>query len=323
MTMIALVFGGCAEAAGLRVLKTAGGRVGVWYPTATPATPGRLGPFDVEYAFNAAPTAGRWEPVLLSHGNSGRFRNHHLTAGALADAGFVVISPQHSADHYIGGNATAGAMSLRIGELRRALEAVAADPVLGPTVDRTRVHAVGYSLGGATVMAAAGAEIDLKAAEAHCEIHGDEDAAFCDPPPLHWRLWQKLRNRVSFKEMPDRFFIQPFVNGSVAVVAPIGQGLKFPPKRFAAAQALVIAIEGDEIAQPRFHAAAIASALPPGRLAALHTVPGHHYAFIAPFAERVTSKEHIPVAIDPEGFDRTTFIDRVNGLLARFFRPAN
>lgn len=323
MATLVLVPPGWAEAAGLRVLETAGGKVGIWYPTDTAPTPGRLGPFDVEYAFDAPPKPGRRPPVLVSHGNGGRFRNHHLTAGVLADAGFVVIAPQHSADHYIGGNATAGAMGLRIEELRRALEAVAADPVFGPTVDRRRVHAVGYSLGGATVMAAAGADIDLKAAEAHCEAHGDEDAAFCDPPPLVWRLWQRFRNRVSFEEMPDRFSVKPFVNGSVAVVAPIGQGLKFSQERFDAASALVIAIEGDVIAQPRFHAAAIASALPPERLAALHTVRGHHFAFIAPFAERVTSRENIPVAIDPEGFNRAAFIDRVNVLIVRFFRRAN
>lgn len=48
----------------------------------------------------------------------GRFRNHQLTAGALADAGFIVIPPQHSADHRIGNSATAGAVAVRIEALR-------------------------------------------------------------------------------------------------------------------------------------------------------------------------------------------------------------
>lgn len=96
-----------------------------------------------------------------------------------------------------------------------------------------------------------------------------------------------------------------------------------PPERFAAARALVIAIDGDEIAQPRFHAAAIASALPSRRLAGMISVPGHHFAFIAPFAERVTDKEYIPVAVDPEGFDRAAFIRDVNARLVRFFRRIN
>ena len=53
------------------------------------------------------------------------------------------------------------------------------------------------------------------------------------------------------------------------------------------------------------------------------SLPGHHFAFIAPFAKRVVDDESIPVTIDPEGFDRHTFIRDVNARLVRFFRPAN
>ncbi len=88
----------------------------------------------------------------------------------------------------------------------------------------------------------------------------------------------------------------------------------------AASRALVIAIGGDVIARPRFHASAIASALPADRLAGFVTVPGHHFAFIAPFAKRATDNEHIPVAINPEGFDRDAFIRRVNRLIVGFLR---
>ena len=316
---LALALAGSAEATGFRQLESAGESVGVWYPTETAATRGRLGPFDVEYAFDAAPAPGPWPPLLLSHGNSGLFRNHHLTAAALAEAGFVVIAPQHGADHRIGGGSTAGAMALRIEELRRALEAVRADALLGPTLDLTQIHALGYSLGGATVIAAAGAGIDLGAVETHCDAHGDDDAVFCEPPPLWWRIVQRIRKPVSIEDMPDRFFVEPFVDGSIAVVAPIGQGLEIVSDDFVATRVLVVAIEGDRIAQPHFHAEALAAALPPARLADFVSVPGHHYAFIAPFPEWLTSKEDIPVARDPQGFDRPSFIDQVNRLLGEFF----
>lgn len=122
--------------------------------------------------------------------------------------------------------------------------------------------------------------------------------------------------------MPNWFSISPFVNGLVAVVAPIGQGLEIVPERFAASQVLVVAIEGDQIAQPRFHAEAIAAAVPPEQFAGIISVPGHHYAFIAPFSERVTDKEDIPVVKDPEGFDRAAFINRVNAEIVDFFAAA-
>ena len=316
---LALALSGCAEAVGFRVLEAAGGTIGVWYPTEASNTRGRLGPFDVEYAFDAAPMPGRWPPVLLSHGNSGRFRNHHPTAEALASMGFIVIAPQHSADHRIGGSATAGAVALRIDELRRALEVVGKDAALSPTLDIAHVHAIGYSLGGATVIAAAGAGVDLDAAEAHCAAYGDEDATFCDPPPFLWRLWQWMRKPVSLEDMPNRFFVEPFVNGSVAVVAPIGQGLAIDSERFASPRVLVIAIEGDKIAQPRFHAEAVAAALPPERLSGFVSVSAHHFAFIAPFPERLTAKKDIPIAKDPEGFDRPAFIEGINARLVVFF----
>ena len=43
------------------------------------------------------------------------------------------------------------------------------------------------------------------------------------------------------------------------------------------------------------------------------------FAFIAPFAKRVTDNEDIPVARDPLGFDRTKFISDLNEELIEFF----
>ena len=45
------------------------------------------------------------------------------------------------------------------------------------------------------------------------------------------------------------------------------------------------------------------------------TVQGHHYAFIAPFPKWLTDKEDIPVAKDPEGFNRPAFLQTVNEII--------
>jgi hypothetical protein len=45
----------------------------------------------------------------------------------------------------------------------------------------------------------------------------------------------------------------------------------------------------------------------------------HHFAFIAPFPKWLTDSENIPVAKDPEGFDRQAFIDNVNQDIVGFF----
>ncbi len=322
-TIVLLCASVLSKAAGFHFIESDELTMGIWYPSKVQEEQHRLGPFDVTYALNGKISEGKYQPVLLSHGNSGRWRNHHLTAKALADSGYIVIAVQHSADHLIGGGNTAGAMALRIEQLRQALNIVRMDSVFSEKLDLSRVHGLGYSLGGATVLAAAGAEINLESAESHCATYPGEDAAFCESPPILWRLYQRLRNPVSIRKKPDQFHVEPFINGLTAVIAPIGQGLEIAPERFDALKVLVIEIEGDLIAQPRFHAKNIVAILPAKKLADSLSVPGHHYAFIAPFADRVKSKENIPVAVDPEGFDRRSFIKRVNSFIVKFFKQSN
>ena len=92
-----------AEAAGFREMSVDDLNLGVWYPSDTSPSRQRLGPFDVEIAKNVPIRAGKYEIVLFSHGNGGSYRNHHLTTRTLADAGFIVVAPQHEADYLVGG----------------------------------------------------------------------------------------------------------------------------------------------------------------------------------------------------------------------------
>ena len=99
-----LVLGGnSATAAGFREIVAGNVALGVWYPSDAPTAAQRLGPFEIELARDAPARAGKHPIILFFHGNSGFYRNHHLTVQALADAGFVVIAPQHEADYLMGG----------------------------------------------------------------------------------------------------------------------------------------------------------------------------------------------------------------------------
>ena len=94
-----------ALAAGYKMVKTDDLQIAVFYPSDSPEKAKRLGPFDVQLSFNAPLSMHKkYQPILLSHGNNGRPRNHHLSAKALADAGFIVIAPLHTLDHLIGGD---------------------------------------------------------------------------------------------------------------------------------------------------------------------------------------------------------------------------
>lgn len=311
-----------AVAAGFRWLDAGDLTVGVWYPSAATERNGRLGPFDVKLAFDGAVrSGGEFQIIVFSHGNLGRVRNHHLTAQALADAGFIVIAPLHAADHLMTGDDTARVLEWRITELRHALERVLQEESFRRVIDLSRIHAIGYSLGAVTALNAGGAGFDLGAAAAHCmQSH---DPAFCETPSflVRWKT-HFLRDTESpelYRDVPPRFFPLPFVNGGVAVVAPVGQGVIFDETVFHAQKIFIVGLADDVVTRPEFHAHHLADMFPEKYVERFSLRPGHHSAFIAPFAKRVTDKEDIPAAKDPPGFDRKAFLDSINRELVAFF----
>lgn len=149
------------------------------------------------------------------------------------------------------------------------------------------------------------------------------DPAFCDEASWFQRQSMNFIRGVTVprlaREIPDPFFPLAFVNGGVAVVAPVGQGIIYDKNLFKAQSVFITGFSGDEITIPDFHAQNIAEILPTAKIAHFSIRDGHHFAFIAPFAKRVTDHEHIDAAMDPSGFDREQFLDNLNAELVEFF----
>ena len=311
-----------AMAAGYRLLEHDDFLVHVWYPTDEVAKPGRMGPFDVVQADDAPLRAGKYEAVLMSHGVFGRARNHHLTAQNLADSGFVVIAPVHAADFHLDTDRRAAALVWRVTELRHAVELVIQDEAFRNSIDFSVTHGVGYSLGTATILMGAGGGFDLELIGEHCE--NEDDPGFCERPGYFAR-WRISRLRGVEVHEPDRvvpphFFSMPFINGHIALIAPLAQGLMVSAPFFSAKGVYVQGFAMDRINLPRFHTHPYRDLIPPDRLVHFDIAEnGNHFAFIAPFAKRVTDVEHIEAAIDPPGFDRRAFLDRLNADLVSFF----
>ena len=90
---------------------------------------------------------------------------------------------------------------------------------------------------------------------------------------------------------------------------PVGQGAEFEASVFRANSIIIFGLKDDDITVPQYHAAHLASIFSKHPSLQYHLIEGHHSAFIAPFAERVTDIEHILAAIDPDGFARLAFLD--------------
>ena len=92
------------------------------------------------------------------------------------------------------------------------------------------------------------------------------------------------------------------ITGKMVLVALVGCGLILQPTPKKIDAVMVLAIRNDQHVPPRYHA-------------------NHLTAFIAPFADRVTRAETIPVALDPAGFDRAAWLDDVNQQIVAFMLP--
>lgn len=273
-------------------------RYTVWYPAQAGSreTALTLGPpdaplFDVGRAAMDAPVMGdRLPTLLLSHGNGGSARMMGWLGTALARAGYLVIAVDHP------GNNGADAMTLpgsvltwlRADDLRAALVAVQADPVLGPHVDAERLGVVGFSAGGYTALLAAGARPDLQRLLAFCTTHPDDGVC----RPQQEAATHTMEARITAASSPE---LLPWISRAnesraipgvraVFLLAPAIVQAFAPEQLSSLRQPVSIVLgEADAVAPPQSNGAAAGALIPGAELQRLADVG--HYDFLAACTE--------------------------------------
>ncbi len=155
-------------------------RVTIWYPAASGVamTPRVIGPADNPFftsgmAADDAPLAAFAEAplIVVSHGFGGSARQMAWLGVALAAQGYVVIAPDHPGNNGFDDRTPTGALLWweRVDDLRLAIDAVLADSVWAGRIDAERIGAIGYSMGGATVLTQLGAWVDAASIDRLCE----------------------------------------------------------------------------------------------------------------------------------------------------------
>ncbi|GFE51703.1 hypothetical protein So717_34560 [Roseobacter cerasinus] len=124
---------------------------------------------DINGHLDARIAPGVFPVVLISHGMYGNTMNQAWLAKRLAAEGVIVIQPNHPGTASFDRDPDeARQLWLRATDLSVALDQALTDPRFADHIDPTRVAAAGHSLGGYTVMAAAGARHDVAHYAASC-----------------------------------------------------------------------------------------------------------------------------------------------------------
>jgi predicted dienelactone hydrolase len=292
--------------------------VRIFYPTREDAIETKFGPWEFFAARNALPMQGTFPLVAISHGLGGNDWNHHLLASTLVKAGFIVVAVRHPDDFLRIGQPAITV--LRPNELAAAIDAVLEDERFGSNIDAERIGAFGFSLGGFTVLAAAGGNINYPKITPHCYVP-ENDPEFCvgedggEPLPM----W--LRARRMLYSMPEVDLTQDVFDPRIkAVVAAAPVGLLFDEMSRVQVPVMLFRAGEDQSLRFPYHAENVHNLLPNEHI--YHVVEGlHHYAFLSPFPDRIAGEVGEP-AQDPDGFDRAEFLAGTNQIIVEFFKRA-
>lgn len=304
---------------------------GVWYPSIDKEFEKKWGPFRPKWAWDGKPVTGKRPAILFSHGVMGRYRNHRDTAEILTRKGYIVIIPQHTKDQWVGTARTVAVVEHRIAELSRTLKEFShAEPDIAKLIDEQNISAIGYSLGGLTVLGASGAIPSTQYVEEHCLQNKQADANFCLGDLSWWkRIWSWIAGTGSVHwfyktELENKDIItqiEPAINFRVIVlVAPVAAAYYPEQIQNINAKMAIFRLESDQINRFPFHADYIHRSLGEKEHFYKSYKDAHHFAFISPYPEWLLQEEHIPVAIDPEGFDRKAFLKEINSDILIFLQ---
>lgn len=273
-------------------------------------------------ARDAEAAAGGPRPlVLLSHGTGGSALQMMWLGRRLAGAGYLAAAVDHHGNTAAEPAYDARGFRMpweRARDLSVVLDRLLADPRWGPMIDRERISAVGFSLGGYAVAALAGAITDLDRYASFCA--GPQRDATCRPQPEYAEAARDfaamldadpaLRRQV---EAHRQTWADPRI-GRFAVLAPA------PVQAFTDASLgaidrpfLVIAGEADAIAPPATNAARLAQLVPRARYEALPAAD--HYVFLDPCNAR--GRRFVPVCRETGGIARDALHARVFALVRR------
>jgi predicted dienelactone hydrolase len=262
---------------------------------------------------------------VLSHGTGGNAAGMGWLGTALAAHGYVVAAVNHPGNTL--GNTgiedyTVQGFSLwwlRARDLNVVIDGMLADPTFGPRIDRGRIAAAGFSLGGYTMIALAGGITDLGRLQTICGSGPETCRGPREFPDLPRQRAELAERDAAFRAALDAAGASqrdPRVR-AIFAMAP-GLGFLFTPESLRAIAVPVRLVVGDDdrevTAEP---AQRFAGEIPKAELTILPGGVGH-YAFFNTCTAAGRSTLAL-VCVDAPGVERDAVHHRTVDMALRFF----
>jgi predicted dienelactone hydrolase len=212
----------------------------------------------------------------------------------------------------------------RARDLSLVIDRLLADPKFGPRIDAKRIGAAGFSLGGFTVIEAAGGRFSQEAFDAFCR--SPERDFTCEPQnefPDAPSRFAALREsdpvtRESLRHSGDSFR-DPRIRAIFVLAPALGGGFTKAGLAGITVPVEIVVGAADSVAPLETNAKRYAALIPQARLTVLPANVGH-YTFLHECTPR--GKQALPMCRDGEGVDRAAVHGEVARRALDFFRRA-
>jgi predicted dienelactone hydrolase len=295
----------------------------VWYTTADTLTQRdkAFSPFILVKTVRDGKVSGQKLPVIfISHGAGGGRLTMEWLADKLVQSGFIVAA----VDHY--GNTfdhptPEGFLEPweRPQDISFALTALLKDPAFGKLIDERRIGMAGFSIGGYTTLALAGANINVDVLKAYYKTpKGKKEIDLPEFPGLLNYL-DKPEIAQSFKSAPS--LKDPRFKAFFAICPAAGQGFTNKAQvKTINSPVYIVAAEADSIAPTATNAMRYHELI---KRSEYYVVKGKtgHYVFLNEAIDAVKKEEPVYFNDDPS-VSRRLVHEEVSQLAANFFKSS-
>jgi len=281
----------------------------IWYPTQAHAQQTRFGPYTVQANRDAKIKTGSYNLVVISHGSGSSHMGHRDTAMYLAQRDYMAVTVLHPENNYLDNSAEGKTRNWenRPKHISAALDYLLAESPFAQFINKEKIAVLGHSAGGSTALTLIGGVPDTSNIYRHCATQ--DDATICD-----LNFFTRFLARYTGLAQPESNPLDDLEDTRVSaavLMAPVGILFSNPNALSRVKKPLLIyRAAKDSVLKFPYHADFIHNHLKhPHQYVSVEGAG--HFSFITPFPEAI--KDEIgEAALDPEGFDRKVFHEKMN-----------